>query len=180
MQCNGRGPTAHFSTALEGERVASIGHVGESDLYSDAMLVVTCRIGGQRSHVTRLVQQLLPFLEAHDYPRVDEVVALKGKVNTAHTRCVEVVKEFLASLDMGSCRYKEYTEQLCTKNEELKQPNLRIANFILEGIDKGSIALSGKSDRVRTVRLVYSGSTLFSAARLRLNVRLAEMRLQQV
>ena len=90
------------------------------------------------------------------------------------------VEEFCCLLDLGSCLQKEYNEQLHTKNVELKQLNLHIANLMLEGIKKGSIAWSDKPDRAQIYCLAHSGSILSSAYRLCLNVGLAKMHLQQV
>ena len=155
---------------------------------SDALLNATHRIGGQRGHCTKLMQQVLLIVNEKEFHRAREVADLKNQLYRSHEGYTTSVEEFCKSLDQDSPRYQEYMLQLNARTVELVDLRARVAEFMLEGIEERSATASNKSrDTVRSRKEILSGcggtvksiSTVSSASKLRLEVKLAEMRLQQ-
>ena len=159
----------------------------EGSSVSDAPLNITRRIGGQRGRGTKLMQQILVIIDAKEFSRAREVSELKAQLDESHKNYVASAEEYCKSLDSGSVRYQEYVTQLHSRNEELVNLNARIAEYLLEGIEERSAA---RSSKFRIMSSSNKGppkcggterttSTLSSASKLRMEVRLAEVRLQQ-
>ena len=155
---------------------------------SDATLSATRRIGGQRGYCTKLMQQVWLILNEKEFRRAREVVELKAQLEKSHEVYAASVEEFCKSLDQESPRYQEYMLQLNSRTVELADVQARVAEFMLEGIEERSATASNKSrgsvhSRKKTPfgcgGTVKSNSTMSSASKLRLEVKLAEMRLQQ-
>ena len=155
---------------------------------SDALLNATRRIGGQRGYCTTLMQQFWLMLNEKEYRRAREVVELKAQLEKSHEVYAASVEEFCKSLDQGSPRYQEYMLQLNSRTVELADLHARVAEFMFEGIEERSATASNTSRgavRFRKEMLsgcggtVKSNSTMSSASKLRLEVKLSEMRLRQ-
>ena len=155
---------------------------------SDALLNATRRIGGLRGHCTKLMQQVLLIVNEKEFHRAREVADLKNQLCRSHEGYTTSVVEFCKSLDQDSPRYQEYMLQLNARTVELVDLRARVAEFMLEGIEERSATASNKSrGTVRSRKEILSGcggtvksnSTVSSASKLRLEVKLAEMRLQQ-
>ena len=155
---------------------------------SDAMLSATRRIGGHRGYCTKLMQQVWLILNEKEYRRARDVVELKAQLEKSHEVYAASVEEFCKSLDQDSPRYQEYMLQLNSRTVELADLQARITEFMLEGIEERSATASNKSrGTVRSRKEILSGcggtiksnSTMSSASKLRLEVKLAKMRLQQ-
>ena len=155
---------------------------------SDATLSATRRIGGQRGHCTKLMQQVLLIVNEKEFHRAREVADLKNQLDRSHEGYTTSVEEFCKPLDQDSPRYQEYMLQLNARTVELVDLRARVAEFMLEGIEERSAIASNKSrGTVRSRKEILSGcggtvksnSTVSSASKLRLEVKLAEMRLQQ-
>ena len=155
---------------------------------SDATLSATCRIGGQRGYCTKLMQQVWLILNEKEYRRAREVVELKAQLEKSHKVYAASVEEFCKCLDQDSPHYQEDMLQLNFRTVELADLQARITEFMLEGIEERSATASNKCrGMVRSRKEILSGcggtvksnSTVSSASKLRLKVKLVEMSLQQ-
>ena len=159
----------------------------EGSSVSEAPPNITRRTDGQRCHGTKLMQQILVIIDAKKFSRAREVSELKAQLDESHKNYAASAEEICESLDSGSVRYQEYVTQLHSRNEELVNLHARIAEYLLGGIEERSAARSGK---FRIMSSSNKGppkcggaerttSTLSSASKLRMEVKLAEVRLQQ-
>ena len=72
----------------------------------DALLNATRRIGGQRGHCTKLMQQVLLIVNEKEFHRAREVADLKNQLDRSHEGYTTSVEEFCKSLDQDSPRYQ--------------------------------------------------------------------------
>ena len=123
-----------------------------------------------------------------EFHRAREVADLKNQLDRSHEGYTTSVEEFCKSLDQDSPRYQEYMLQLNARTVELVNLRARLAEFMLKGIEERSATASNKfRGTVRFRKEILSGCggtvksnyTVSSASKLRLEVKLAEMRLQQ-
>ena len=123
-----------------------------------------------------------------EFHRAREVTDLKAQLEKSHEVYAASVEEFCKSLDQDSLRYQEYMLQLNSRTVELADLQARVTEFMLEGIEERSATASNKSrgsvhSRKKTPfgfgGTIKSNSTMSSVSKLRLEVKLAEMRLQQ-
>ena len=133
------------------------------------------------------MQQIFVIIDAKAFSRAREVSELKAQLEESHKNYVASAEEFCKSLDSGSVHYQEYVTQLYSRNEELVNLNARIGEYLLEGIEERSAA---RSSKFRIMSFSNKGtpkcggtkrttSTLSSASKLKMEVKLAEVRLQQ-
>ena len=110
------------------------GNIGkaEGSSVSDASPNITRRIGGQRGHGTKLMQQILVIIDAKEFSRARDVSELKAQLDESHKNYVASAEKFCKSLDSGSVPYQKYVTQLHSRNEELVNLNARLAEYLLE------------------------------------------------
>ena len=153
---------------------------------SDVALTATKSIGGQYGHVTKLLQQLYVILDSSDYPQACDVLELQNRIKVAHTKYSKAVREFCIVLGEGSERGKEYMGQLKTRDDEVQVADERINAFLVEGLTVGSVVTSMNSRSRHSKKRsrsdnnsMQSCTTLSSAHKARLDMRMAEVNLEK-
>ena len=151
----------------------------------DAALTAARRIGGQQSHVTKLLQQFRKLLVEEG--EASEILGLESRVKEAHRKCLDAVQEFCGSLDRDSEQYKRYMDQLQVRNREIQEMDQLVNVYILKELNMGSSrsSKSSRSSRSKSNRSTGKSSThvstaLSDAARVRMDIKLAEINLAKV
>ena len=159
------------------------------DSASNSALTASRAIGGLRGHVSKIMQQLASMLESRDFSRAKEIAKLKSQLVIAHDKFVATVKDFCCALASDSSRSKEYMKDVETRDKEVQELLLRVADFMLDGIETVSVAVSDgarsrySKSKVSGRDLISSHSeatAMFSACKARMEAKLAEVRLEQV
>ena len=159
------------------------------DSASNSALTASRAIGGLRGHVSKIMQQLASMLESRDFSRAKEIAKLKSQLVIVHDKFVATVKDFCCALASDSSRSKEYMKDVETRDKEVQELLLRVADFMLDGIETVSVTVSDGA-RSRHSKSKGSGrdlisshseaTALSSACKARMEAKLAEVRLEQV
>ena len=159
------------------------------DSASNSALTASRAIGGLRGHVSKIMQQLASMLESRDFSRAKEIAKLKSQLVIAHDKFVATVKDFCCALASDSSRSKQYMKDVETRDKEVQELLLRVADFMLDGIETVSVTVSDGA-RSRHSKSKGSGRDLISshseatamssACKARMEAKLAEVRLEQV
>ena len=151
----------------------------------DAALTAARRIGGQQSHVTKLLQHLRKLLV--EKGEASEVLGLQSRVKEAHRKCLDAVQEFCGSLDRDSEQYKRYMDQLQVRDREIQEMDRLVNVYILKELNMGSSRSSkssrssrSKSNRNAGKASTHTSTTLSDAARVHMDIKLAEINLAKV
>ena len=99
------------------------------------------RTGGLRGHVSTIMQQLASMMESRDFSHAKEIAKLKSQLVIAHNKFVATVKEFCCALASDSGRSQEYMKDVEARDKEVKELLLRVANFMLDGIETVSVTV---------------------------------------
>ena len=159
------------------------------DSVSNSALTASKTIGGLRGHVSKIMQQLESMIESRNFSRAKEIAKLKSQLVIAQNKLVATVKEFCCALASDSSLSKEYMKDVEARDKEVKELLLRVANFILDGIETVSVAVSDGA-RSRHSKSKESGrdfisshseaTAISSVCKVRMEAKLAEVRLEQV
>ena len=159
------------------------------DSVSNSALTASRAIGGLRGHVSKIMQQLASMIESHDFSRAKEIAKLKSQLVIAHDKFVATVKDFCCALASDSSRSKLFMKDVETRDKEVKELLLRVASFMLDGIETVSVAVS---DGARSRHLKSKGSdrdfisshseatTISSVYKASMEAKLAEVRLDSL
>ena len=109
-----------------------------SDSVTDAILIATKSIGGQRGYVTKLLQHLGAVIESGDHSLASKVLELQQQIKSAQEKYSRSVKVFCQTLDEKGDRGEEYMEQLQARDEEVKEADDQVNAFLLEGLAVGT------------------------------------------
>ena len=129
---------------------------------SNSALTASRAIGGLRGHVSMIMQQLASMLESRDFSRAKEIAKLKSQLVIAHDKFVATVKDLCCALASDSSRSKEYTKDVETRDKEVQELLLRVADFMLDGIETVSVTVSDGA-RSRHSKSKGSGRDLISS-----------------
>ena len=125
----------------------------------DAALTAARRIGGQHSHVTKLLQQLRELLVEEG--EAFEVLGLQSRVKEAYRKCFDAVQKFCGSLDRDSKQHKRYIGQLQVRDREIQEMDELVNVYILKALNMESSRSSNSSrfSRSRSNRNAGKAST---------------------
>ena len=158
------------------------------DSASNSALTASRAIGELRGHVSKIMQQLASMIGSCDFSRAKEIAKLKSQFVIAHKKFVATVTEFCCALASDSTRSKEYMKDVIARDKEVQELLLRVANFMLDGIETVSVAVSdGAQSRHskskgsgRDFILSHSeATTMSSVCKARMEAKVAEVRLEQ-
>ena len=166
--------------------VSQFGQLSTSSVEaSDAALTAARRIGGQQSHVTKLLQQLRKLLEEEG--EAPEILSLQSKVKAAYRKYLDAVQEFCGSLERDSEQYKRYMDQLQVRDREILEMEELVNVYVCKVLTMGSARSSRSSctSRSKSIRstgkaATHASTTLSEAARVRMDMRMAEINLAKV
>ena len=159
------------------------------DSVSNSALTASRAIGGLRGHFSKIMQQLASMLDSRDFSRAKEIAKLKSQLVIAHKKFVATVKDFCCALASDSSRSKEYMKDVETRDKEVQELLLRIADFMRDGIETVSVAVSGgarsrhstgKGSGRDFISSHSEATAMPSACKARIEAKLAEVRLEQV